>query len=78
MEEFMSVEEATERCAADGMKQNGLCGLARDEHEDQCPVCRGYGEYEGEYGPRACMPCVTGLGPHGHKYRAAAKAPTDA
>ena len=25
-----------------------------------CRVCGGHGEYEGEYGPRPCMPCIVG------------------
>ncbi len=28
-----------------------------------CPVCGGYGEYEGEYGPQGCMLCCSRLIP---------------
>ncbi len=62
------------RCQADGMTSTGvdygLCGLTREEHEGTCPVCGGSGEYEGDDGPRGCMPCLTGLGPHGHAFTA--------
>ena len=26
----------------------------------RCEKCNGYGEYEEEYGPKACMPCTAG------------------
>lgn len=37
-----------------------------------CPVCGGLAEYEGEYGPKPCMPCIVGDRPQNLVVRARA------
>lgn len=69
------LQELMSKCVQDGLTSTGidfgLCGLPMSAHAGRCPDCGGYGEIERWDGPHACMPCVTGLGPHGHEFKAA-------
>ena len=62
-------------CQADCVTSSGIdhgkCLLPREAHEGECPYCHGTCEIETDEGVRGCMPCLTGLGPHGHDYEAA-------
>jgi hypothetical protein len=40
---------------------NGNEVLAFVGEQPPCPTCGDYGEYEGEYGPVGCSPCVSRL-----------------
>lgn len=67
-------------CQLDGMTSSGVdygkCLLPEPAHDGECPDCHGTTEiWRGDEPMRGCMPCLTGLGPHGHKFQPPVREP---